>query len=100
MGGEAKPSRVQSYGHHRKMNPGKEIQLHFPLQGKVCCPSLSTGRGKAAEWWKPRRVEHLGMPGLPQSHSSSRAKSQARAVAVMNEGGSSAAKDNFGSRYY
>lgn len=24
MGGEAKASRVQSYGHHRKMNPGEK----------------------------------------------------------------------------
>lgn len=100
MGGEAKASRVQSYGHGRKMNPGKKykiIQLHFPLRGKVCSPSLSTGRGEAGEWWKPRQGGHLGMPGLPQSYSSSRVKSQA----VMNEGGSSAAaKDNFVSRYY
>lgn len=100
MGGEAKASRVHSYGHHRKMNPGKKIHLHFSLQGKVCSPSLPTGKGKAGEWWKPRRVGHLGRLGLPQSHSSSRARSQARAAAVMNEGGSSAAKDNFVSRYY
>lgn len=100
VGGEAKASRVQSYSHQRKINPGKKVPLHFPLQGKVCTPSLSTARRNAGERWKHGVSRDPRISWLPQSHLNSKEKNEAHGMAVMNEGGNSAAKDNFANRYY
>jgi len=93
MGGEAKAEfrvtvtrgkltlerKSHSISHRRE----RIADCLFPRPNETLVSSGSAGR-----------AGHPARLGLPQSHSGSREKNQAHAVAVVNEGGNSAAKDN------